>query len=100
MPARAATAKRRPAAASPPAERLWVWAVCGFLLRRSALIYGQTLGHAFLNYDDNGFVFDNPHVTRRPDRRGHLLGASPTGPMASGIRWPRSRTCSIASSSA
>ena len=63
MPARAATAKRRPAAASPPAERLWVWTVCGFLLVAIALVYGQTLGHAFLNFDDNTFVFNNRHVT-------------------------------------
>ena len=38
------------------------WGVCGFLLVAVGLIYGQTLGHGFLNYDDGGFVFANPHV--------------------------------------
>ncbi len=63
MPARAATAKRKLVVAAPPNERLRVWAVCGLLLAAIALVYGQTLGHGFLNFDDNAFVFNNRHVT-------------------------------------
>lgn len=27
-----------------------------------AAVYGRTLGHDFVNYDDNGYVYDNPFV--------------------------------------
>jgi hypothetical protein len=49
-----------------PADRavpsLWVWAVCGFLLLAVGLVYGQTLGHDFTGYDDDGFITHNEHV--------------------------------------
>jgi len=38
------------------------WGVCAFLLLAIGLIYGQTLGHILLDYDDNIFVYGNPHV--------------------------------------
>ena len=41
----------------------WIWAVCIFLLLAVTLVFGQTLGHEFLAYDDDGFVYTNPHVT-------------------------------------
>jgi hypothetical protein len=37
--------------------------VCGLLLFAIWLIYGQTLDHALLDYDDGLFVFTNPLVT-------------------------------------
>ncbi|HEY1786090.1 MAG TPA: tetratricopeptide repeat protein [Pirellulales bacterium] len=53
--------------ASPPiAERapaIWVWAICGFLLLAVGLVFGQTVGHAFLGFDDQTYVYENPHVT-------------------------------------
>ena len=44
------------------ADSRYAWGVCGFLLLAVGLIYGQTLGFGFLNYDDGGFVFANSHV--------------------------------------
>ena len=45
------------------ARAIWIWAVCGLLLLAVGLVFGQTVGHDFLGYDDDGFVFNNPHVT-------------------------------------
>ncbi len=42
---------------------VWIWTVCGFLVLAVGLVFGQTLGHEFIGYDDDGFVFKNPHVT-------------------------------------
>jgi hypothetical protein len=39
-------------------------AVCGFLLLAVALVFGQTVRHEFVNFDDNGYVFENPHISR------------------------------------
>ena len=50
-----------------------VAAVCGFLLLAVALVFGQTVGHEFVNYDDDEYVVENPQVTR--------------GLTASGIVW-------------
>jgi protein O-mannosyl-transferase len=47
----------------PRANSYYVWGVCAFLLLAIGLIYGQTLGHALLDYDDNTFVYGNSHVT-------------------------------------
>jgi hypothetical protein len=30
---------------------------------RTWVIYAQTLGHGFVNYDDNIYVYDNPTIT-------------------------------------
>ena len=38
--------------------------VCGLLLLAVALVFGQTVQHGFVNYDDNGYVSDNPQVTK------------------------------------
>ena len=51
----------------------YAWGVCGFLLLAICLIYGQTLDHVLLEYDDSGFVFANPHVR--------------AGLTAGGVRW-------------
>ena len=29
-----------------------------------ALVFGQTLRHDFVNYDDDEYVYENPHVTQ------------------------------------
>jgi tetratricopeptide (TPR) repeat protein len=50
----------RPAAA----HDLWrTLAVSAVLLVATWSIYGQTLGHDFVNYDDNIYVYDNPTIT-------------------------------------
>ena len=38
-------------------------AVCGLLLLAVALVFGQTVRHEFVNYDDDEYVYENPHVT-------------------------------------
>jgi tetratricopeptide (TPR) repeat protein len=45
-------------------DRYPVLAVCGLLLLAVALVFGQTLHYGFLNYDDDAYVFENPHVLR------------------------------------
>jgi tetratricopeptide (TPR) repeat protein len=37
--------------------------VCGFLLLLVGLVFGQTLGHDFVGFDDAAFVSENPQVT-------------------------------------
>jgi Flp pilus assembly protein TadD len=54
-------------------DSYYSWGVCAFLLVAIGLIYGQTLGHKLLDYDDNGFVYDSPQVR--------------AGLTAEGIRW-------------
>jgi len=44
-------------------------AVCGFLILAVIAVFGQTIGHDFVNYDDDEYVYENRHV------RGGLTGA-------------------------
>ena len=67
-----ATAARSGAPVSPestsgPAGLSDRWAVpgvCVFLAAAIWLVFGQTLGHEFVNYDDNDYVYENPHITQ------------------------------------
>ena len=43
-------------------NRYQVTAVCGFLLLAVALVFGQTVFHKFINYDDDAFLYENPHI--------------------------------------
>jgi len=52
---------RRPPHNRPTGDRL-AWAICGFLLLAVGIIYAQTLRHQLLDYDDNEYVYANPHV--------------------------------------
>ena len=40
-----------------------VVAACVMLMAAVALVFVQTLNHEFVNYDDNLYISDNPHVT-------------------------------------
>ncbi|HEX4143305.1 MAG TPA: tetratricopeptide repeat protein [Pirellulales bacterium] len=40
-----------------------VWTVCGFLLLAVGLVFGQTVRYGFVGFDDDQFVYENPHVT-------------------------------------
>ncbi len=40
-----------------------VLGVCGFLLLAVLLVFGQTIRHEFVNFDDDLFVYENPQVT-------------------------------------
>ncbi|HEX4144800.1 MAG TPA: tetratricopeptide repeat protein [Pirellulales bacterium] len=66
MPKRAALAESAPAAMGrrrPPSDAFYASGVCALVLLAIGLIYGQTLGHERLAYDDCVFVYENPHVT-------------------------------------
>jgi type IV pilus biogenesis/stability protein PilW len=43
-------------------ERFVALAVCGLLLLAVVLVFGQTVEFGFVNYDDNDYVYDNPHL--------------------------------------
>ncbi len=58
----------------------WIWAVCGFLLLAVGLVFGQTASHDFIAYDDNIFVYQNPHVTEGLTTSG-LWWALTDGPL-------------------
>ena len=48
----------------PAADRRYqVAAVCGLLLLVVGLVFGQTLQHNFVNFDDDQCVYQNPQVT-------------------------------------
>ena len=38
------------------------WGVCGFLCVAVFLAFGQTVRYEFVNYDDDAYVYENPHV--------------------------------------
>jgi protein O-mannosyl-transferase len=46
-----------------PAENFYLAvAICGFLIMAVVLVFGQTVRYDFVNYDDNEYVYNNPHV--------------------------------------
>ena len=47
----------------PRRRAYWIWAICGFLLLAVGLVFGQTVRHEFIGFDDDVFVYENPHVT-------------------------------------
>jgi len=54
-------------------DALWVYTICAFLVTIVWIVFGQTIHHRFINYDDGIYVFQNPQV---------LVGVT-----AKGIRW-------------
>lgn len=44
-------------------DRSFVFAVCVFLVGIVFVVFWQTLGSQFVNYDDNDYVYENSHVT-------------------------------------
>jgi len=47
----------------PRGDRYIVPAVCGPMLVAVALVFGQTIRHDFVNFDDDESVYENPRVT-------------------------------------
>ena len=45
-------------------DRIRLLAVCGLLLLAVGLVFGQTAGFGFVNYDDDQYVYENPMVSR------------------------------------
>ena len=60
-------------------DRWLVPGVCLFLAAIVWLVFGQTLHHEFVNYDDNLYVYENPAVT--------------SGLKLKGIEWAFTHTC-------
>jgi protein O-mannosyl-transferase len=58
----------RPSQALPcpaaPRNRYAAPAVCALLLLAVALVFGRTVWHEFVNFDDKTYVCDNPHVSQ------------------------------------
>ena len=46
------------------ARRPLLWAVCGLLVLAVGLVFGQTVTHDFVNWDDRAYVYENTHVRR------------------------------------
>src|SRR4029077_16170623 len=53
-----------PAQASSRDDRRITIAVCIFLTAIIWLVFGQTLGHEFINFDDARYVYENRGVSR------------------------------------
>jgi tetratricopeptide (TPR) repeat protein len=51
-------------------DRWRVLGVCIFLAAIIWVVFGQTLGHGFVNYDDDLYVYENPAVTRGLNLKG------------------------------
>jgi tetratricopeptide (TPR) repeat protein len=50
--------------ALPKSNRLGLTvSVCVFLVAVIWIVFGQTLGHDFVNYDDQNYVYENPKIT-------------------------------------
>jgi tetratricopeptide (TPR) repeat protein len=62
--------------------RWMVFGVCVFLTAITWMVFGQTLGHEFVNYDDNLYVYENSAVTRGLNLKGiewaftHVVGSN------------------------
>lgn len=49
----------------PPVHRDWrAPGICILLAAMVWIVFGQTLGHDFVGFDDNRYVYENPYVTR------------------------------------
>jgi tetratricopeptide (TPR) repeat protein len=51
-------------------DRWTVSTICIFLAAMVWMVFGQTLGHEFVNYDDDLYVYDNPAVNRGLNLQG------------------------------
>jgi len=54
-------------------ERCTVFGICAFLAAIIWVVFGQTVHHAFVNFDDDTYVYENPHVQN--------------GVTGAGLRW-------------
>src|SRR5690349_418118 len=56
--------------ARTPGDRGRVFWICLFLVAITWLVFGQTLTHDFVNFDDKTYVYGNPVVTSGLTLRG------------------------------
>ena len=66
-----------------PLRRAWPSAAS--FCWRSALVFGQTVRHEFVNFDDDEYVYENPQVARGLTAQG-IVWAFTTAMPATGIR--------------
>ncbi len=65
MPAAADSRPLKSESSAPGLNERWlVPGVCIFLAVIVWVVFGQTLGHEFVNYDDDEYVYENPEVVR------------------------------------
>ena len=57
-------AARMPSGAVGLSDRRTVLGVCLFLAAIVWVVFGQTLHHEFVNFDDDAYVYENPEVSR------------------------------------
>jgi protein O-mannosyl-transferase len=55
---------------TPPSRRLLIIGICIALAVLTWLVFGQTLGHDFINYDDPRYVYENTKITSGLSIRG------------------------------
>ena len=53
-------------------------AICGFLLLAVAFVFGQTVHHDFVDFDDNDYVYQNPYVLRGLTTEGIVWASTAT----------------------
>lgn len=63
---------RQKAPGGSHSQRWIVAGVCLFLVVITWMVFGQTLNHAFINYDDNKYVYENAQVSRGLSSQGVL----------------------------
>jgi protein O-mannosyl-transferase len=68
--------RKPPERSTDPGDRGLVVGVCLFLAVAVFLIYGQTLRHEFVAFDDSDYVFGNPHVSKGLSIEGILWAFS------------------------
>jgi tetratricopeptide (TPR) repeat protein len=58
--------RQSPEIAGPEGQpsRFAAFVVCGFLLLAVGLVFGRTINHEFVEYDDNEYIYENPHITQ------------------------------------
>jgi tetratricopeptide (TPR) repeat protein len=50
--------------AATPNDKRMIVAICVGLIALTWFVFGQTLGHEFINYDDPEYVFENPQISK------------------------------------
>ena len=66
-------------AQAQPHNRWLSLAICLFLALAVWMVFGQTLRHDFVNYDDRFYIYENPAVTRGLSIQGIIWAFTHTG---------------------
>src|SRR5436190_4806400 len=52
-----------PSSSRAPSDRMVTAVICILLVGIVWIVFGQTLQHQFINYDDDQYVYENPRIT-------------------------------------